>query len=141
MLHWPQYTSRASGETIDDGRPAEVERWIWSPTEGLLRIKRVPAPRKDGKGFTKKNVDVRIQQPIKDPEEIAKALGLGSAKDLMSYETLKKAIKKHYKPELYQKIIDSFAKNGVVTDIGIPDDIKVSPEAKELARMKELAGV
>ena len=60
--------SRASGETIDDGRSAEVERWIWSPTEGLVRIKRVPAQRKDGKGYTKKNIDTPIQKPIKNPD-------------------------------------------------------------------------
>ena len=60
--------SRASGETIDDGRPAEVERWIFSPTEGLVRIKRVPAQRKDGKGYTKKNIDTPIQKPIKNPD-------------------------------------------------------------------------
>ena len=120
MLHWPQYTSRASGETIDDGRPAEVERWIWSPTEGLLRIKRVPAPRKDGKGFTKKNVDVRIQQPIKDPEQIAKALGLGSAKDLQSYET-------------------TLEKDGMKLPEAVQTGYTTLAD-KQLARIKELSG-
>ena len=136
------YDRNSSEErTADDSRAMEVERWIWSPSHGLVRIKRTPKPRKDGNGFTKQNVDKAVQKPIKDPEQIAKALGLGSAKDLQSYETLKKAIKKHYDSKLYQKIIDSFAKNGVVKDIGVPDDIKISPEAKEIDRIKELAGV
>ena len=115
--------SRASGETIDDGRSAEVERWIWSPTEGLVRIKRVPAQRKDGKGYTKKNIDTPIQKPIKNPDQIAKALGLDGAKDLNSFESLLAAIEKNLPADEVEKIKTSFAKNGTVKDIGVPSEL------------------
>jgi len=115
--------SRASGETIDDGRSAEVERWIWSPTEGLVRIKRVPAQRKDGKGYTKKNIDTPIQKPIKNPDQIAKALGLDGAKDLNSFESLLAAVEKNLAADEVEKIKTSFAKNGTVKDIGVPSEL------------------
>ena len=115
--------SRASGETIDDGRPAEVERWIWSPTEGLVRIKRVPAQRKDGKGYTKKNIDTPIQKPIKNPDQIAKALGLDGAKDLNSFESLLAAVEKNLAADEVEKIKTSFANNGTVKDVGVPSEL------------------
>ena len=115
--------SRASGETIDDGRPAEVERWIFSPTEGLVRIKRVPAQRKDGKGYTKKNIDTPIQKPIKNPDQIAKALGLDGAKDLNSFESLLTAVEKNLAADEVEKIKTSFANNGTVKDVGVPSEL------------------
>ena len=115
--------SRSSGEIIDDGRSAEVERWIWSPTEGLVRIKRVPAQRKDGKGYTKKNIDTPIQKPIKNPDQIAKALGLDGAKDLNSFESLLAAVEKNLPADEVEKIKTSFAKNGTVKDIGVPSEL------------------
>ena len=135
------YDRDSSEEKLPDGRSVEVERWIWSPSVGLVRIKRTPKPRKDGVGYTKQHIDTQVQKPIIDPDTIAKTLGLTDADDLYSYETMHKAIKKAYKPELYQKIMDSFARNGVINDIGLPDDVKISPEAKELNRIKELAGL
>ena len=134
--------SRASGETIDDGRPAEIERWIWSPTEGLVRIKRVPAQRKDGKGYTKKNIDTPVQKPIKNPDEIAKALGLDGAKDLNSFESLLAAVEKNLPAEEVQKIKDSFANNGTVKDVGVPDELvkKESLADKQMNRILQLSG-
>jgi len=137
------YDRESSEERTADDRAMEVERWIWSPSKGLVRIKRVPKPRADGNGYTKANIDTDLQKPITNPDEIAKALGLTSGADLHSFETIHKAIKKKYKPDLYQKIIDSFAKNGVVKDIGVPDEIKnkITKDDKELDRIKQLAGV
>ena len=43
-------TDKDSTDTIDDGRPTESERWMWSPTDGLVRIKRTPVPKKNGEG-------------------------------------------------------------------------------------------
>jgi len=134
--------SRASGETIDDGRPAEIERWIWSPSDGLVRIKRVPAQRKDGKGYTKKNIDSPIQKPIKNPDEIAKALGLDGAKDLNSFESLLAAIEKNLPADEVEKIKTSFANNGTVKDVGVPSEL-VKTESladKQLNRILKLSG-
>lgn len=113
-----------SEETIEDGRPLESERWMWSPTDGLVRIKRTPVPKKSGDGYTKKNNNEIIAEPIKDADGIAKALGLNSAADLNSYESLKAAMEKNYPAEKVQKILQSFADNHVVQDIGVPEDLQ-----------------
>lgn len=126
-----------SEETIDDGRPLESERWMWSPSDGLVRIKRTPVPKANGQGYTKKNNNVILGKPIKDAPGIAKALKLDGPQDLNSYESLKAAIEKNYPPELVQNILDGFAKNHQVIDIGVPDDLK----NEELDRIKELAGL
>lgn len=126
-----------SEETIDDGRPVESERWMWSPADGLVRIRRTPVPKAKGDGYTKKNNNEIIGKPIKTAPEIAKALKLDGPEDLNSYESLKAAIEKNYPPELVKDILDGFAKNHQVIDIGVPDDLK----NEELDRIKELAGL
>jgi len=134
------YDKNKSQETVPDGRPVEVERWMWSPTDGLVRVKRTPVPNKKGDGYTKKNKNEIIGKPIKDAEGIAKALGLDSGKDLNSFETLLAAVEKNYPQEMVQKIKDGFADNGQVKDIGVPDElIKTESLAdKHLRRLKEL---
>jgi len=139
------YQRKDSEETIDDGRPVESERWMWSPADGLVRIKRTPVPKAKGDGYTKKNKNEILGQPIKTAPEIAKTLGLDGPQDLNSYESLKAAIEKNYPKEIVDKILDSFVKNGQVQDIGVPDDIKDRTELaaesladKHLRRLKEL---
>jgi len=46
-------------------------------------------------------------------------------------------MEKNYDPEMVKKILDSFAENKQVQDIGVPDDLK----NEELDRIKELAGL
>ena len=134
-----------SEEKIDDGRPVESMRWMWSPADGLVRIKRTPVPKKSGEGFTKKNNNVIIGDPIRDASGIAKALKLDGPQDLNSYESLKKAIEQNYPQDMVDKILDGFVQNRQVQDIGIPDDIKDKLEPKvesladkQLRRLKEL---
>jgi len=140
------YQRNASEEKIDDGRPVEVERWMWSPTDGLIRIKRTPVPKKNGEGYTKKNQNVKVAAPIKDADGIAKALGFDSGADLNSYESLKAAMEKNYEPGLVNNILSSFAKNGTVIDIGVPADLEPEQaptetlEDKQLARIRQLSG-
>lgn len=134
------YQRKDSDEKIEDGRSVESERWMWSPTDGLVRIRRVPEPNKKGTGYTKKNINTIIGEPIKDVEGIASALGLDGPQDLNSYESLKTAIEKNYPKALVQDILDSFAQNKQVQDIGVPPELR-SQADNELARMKELAGV
>lgn len=134
------YDRQASEETIDDGRPEEIERWMWSGTDGLVRIKRTPKPKANGNGYTKANINTIIDKGIKDAAGIAKALGLDGPEDLNSYESLKAAIEKNYPKDLVDKIIDSFASNHQVKDVGVPDDIKTTETLgdKHLARIKQL---
>jgi len=113
-----------SAETIEDGRAVESERWMWSPADGLVRIKRTPVPKANGTGYTKKNKNETIAEPIKDADGIAKALDLDSAADLNSYESLKAAMEKNYPAEKVTKILQSFANNHIVQDIGVPEDLQ-----------------
>ena len=113
-----------SEEKIEDGRSIESERWMWSPADGLVRIRRTPVPKAKGDGYTKKNKNEIIGEPIKTAPEIAKALKLDGPEDLNSYESLKAAIEKNYPPELVKNILDGFAANGQVKDIGVPSDLK-----------------
>ena len=136
------YDRKDSEEKIDDGRAVESERWMWSPTDGLVRIKRTPVPKKTGEGYTKKNNNEVIGKPIKNAEEIAKALGLDSAKDLNSFETLLAAVEKNYPAEMVQTIKDNFAENGQVKDIGVPDELTKTESLadRQLNRIIKLSG-
>jgi hypothetical protein len=120
-----------SEETIEDGRPTESVRWMWSPADGLVRIKRTPVPKANGVGYTKKNKNEIIGDPIKDAEGIAQALGLDGPQDLNSYESLKKAMEKNYPKKLTQTILDSFAQNKQVQDIGVPDELRSQAVQRE----------
>jgi hypothetical protein len=115
-----------SEQKIADGRPVQSERYMWSPTDGLVRILRTPEPNKKGDGYTKKNNNKIIDGPYKDPNEIADVLKLDSADDLYSYETLRKAMDKNYSPDLVNLILKDFADNSVIKDVGVPTDIKLS---------------
>ena len=112
-----------SDAKLEDGRAMEMRRLMWSPTEGLLRVKRTPVPNKAGTGYTKKNKNETIDGPWKQPDEIAKQLGLDSGKDLNSFESLLAAMKKNWTKEAQQYVIDGFRDNKVVQDIGIPDEL------------------
>ena len=117
---------KESEQKISDGRAAQSERYMWSPTDGLIRVLRTPEPNKKGDGYTKKNNNKIIDGPYKDPNEIAKVLQLDSADDLYSYETLRKAMDKNYSPELVNVILKDFADNSVIKDVGVPTDIKIN---------------
>lgn len=112
----------ASDEKTEDGRPMQMERWMWS-SNGLVRVKRTPVPKANGQGYTKKNNNEIIDGPYYDDAEIAKKLQLGSPADMDSFETLLAAIKKNYKPDLAQAIIDDFKRNDVIQKMGMPDEI------------------
>jgi hypothetical protein len=115
-----------SEQRISDGRPLQSERYMWSPTDGLVRVLRTPEPNNKGDGYTKKNNNKIIAGPYKDPNEIAKILKLDSADDLYSYETLRKAMDKNYPAELVNIMLKDFANNSIIKDVGVPTDIKLS---------------
>ena len=139
------YQRQDSEEKIDDGRSVESERWMWSPSDGLVRIRRTPVPKAKGDGYTKKNKNEIIDKPIRDAEGIAKALGLDGPQDLNSYESLKQAIETNYPKDMVQKILDSFAQNKQVQDIGVPDELRSQAvnetlADKQLNRILQLTG-
>jgi len=130
------YQRKDSDEKIDDGRSVASERWMWSPTDGLIRIRRTPVPKKSGEGYTKKNNNEKLVDPIKDPKGIAKALGLDGPKDLNSFETLWNAVKKKYPADVVELIRKGFENNKVIIDAGIPPELN-----EEFNRTLELAGL
>ncbi len=115
-----------SSQKLPDGRPMQSERYMWSSADGLIKVLRTPEPTKKGDGYTKKNNNKILKGPYKDPTDIARVLGFDSADDLYSYETLRKAMDKHYSPELIQSALKDFSENPVIKDIGVPTDIKLS---------------
>ena len=115
--------TKASEETTSDGRPLELERWMFSPTDGMVRVIRRPVEKKNGVGHTKANKNEIIKGPFKNPNDWAKILKLDSADDLYSFETLYDAIKKNYPAELAQKIFNDYKKNDAIQKAGVPSQL------------------
>lgn len=118
------YNREESEEKIDDGRPVEMERWMWSPTDGLVRIIRTPAKNKKGDGYIKKNNNKIIDGPFKTKSEIVKQLNLGSEDALDSFETLMAAVDKRYKKKVAAAIYKEFVDNNVIKSMGIPSELE-----------------
>ena len=121
---------KASKETTSDGRPLEMERWMFSPTDGMVRVIRRPVEKKSGIGHTKANKNETIKGPFKDPKDWAKILKLDSADDLYSFESLYAAVKKNYPEELAQKIFKDFKSNPSIQGAGVPTELGESVEVK-----------
>ena len=113
-----------SEDKIEDGRPLQSKRFMFSPRDGLVRVLRRPVPKASGVGYTKKNNNKIIGGPWKTADEIAKNLGLDNGEDLYSYETLVKAIKKNLSSEEQRDIFMAFTNNGTIQGMGIPPDIQ-----------------
>ena len=119
-----EYKVENSEETIDDGRPLQSKRFMFSPRDGLVRVLRRPVPAKSGNGYTKKNNNKIIAGPWKSADDIAKNLGLDNGEDLYSYETLVTVIKKNLSPEDQKNIFTAFTNNNTIQGMGIPPDIQ-----------------
>lgn len=125
------FERQASDDKIDDGRPVEEERWMFSPRDGLVRVKRTPVPKATGQGYTKKNNNKIIDGPYRTADEIAEKLNLGSVEALNSYESLKKAMEKNYPTTLTKDILLAFKNDKTVQDVGVPDDLQKLGEGSE----------
>lgn len=117
------YKRKDSDQKLSDGRSLESERYMWSPSEGLIRVRRTPVMNKKGTAYTKKNNNEKIDGPWRTADEIAKELGLGDAGVLNSFETLLAAVEKNYSAEQVAQIKKGFADNNVVQDIGVPQEL------------------
>ena len=114
----------SSEDTTPDGRPLEIERWMFSPTQGMVRVIRRPVEKKNGTGYTKANTNEVIKGPFKNPSDWAKILKLDNADDLYSFESLYAAAKKNYPSDLVQKVVSDFKSNPTIVKQGIPDEVK-----------------
>lgn len=118
------FNRQDSQKTTEDGRPLESERYMFSPRDGLVRIKRTPVPKANGTGHTKKNKNEIIEGPWRTADEIAEILNLGSGANLNSFETLLAALKKNHTPEVYAQVVKGFIENPTVQDIGVPEELQ-----------------
>jgi len=119
-----QFVDRKEGsKRTPDGRPVEVERYMFSSSKGLVRVVRRLKPRKDGKGYTKAWENEVIGGPWKRGDEIAKVLRLGTSKDLNSFETILAAIEKNH-PELVEPFARAIAADKTIQDLGMPEEIQ-----------------
>jgi hypothetical protein len=76
-------------------------------------------------------------------DKVAQTLGLGSAEDLYSFETMLSAIEKNYPAEMVTKVKEQFVNNSTVQDIGVPDELQQKTESladKNYNRIQELVG-
>ena len=120
---------KASDETTSDGRPLEVERWMFSPSDGMVRVIRRPVEKKNGIGHTKANKNEIIKGPFKDPADWAKILKLDSADDLYSFESLYAAVKKNYPKNVANAIFKNFKDNPSIQNAGVPTELGESVQA------------
>ena len=114
---------KASDETTSDGRPLEMERWMFSPSDGMVRVIRRPVEKKNGIGHTKANKNEIIKGPFKDPADWAKILKLDSADDLYSFESLYAAVKKNYPKDVANAIFKNFKDNPSIQNAGVPTEL------------------
>lgn len=112
----------ASKETTEDGRPLEVERYMFSSKKGLVRVIRRPVPKKNGQGYTKAWSNEVVDGPWKTGDEIAAKLRLGTAADLNSFETVFSAIEKNHGEKIAAKVAASLARDKSIQGFGIPDE-------------------
>lgn len=111
-------------EKTPDGRPVEVERYMFSSKLGLVRVMRRLKPRKDGKGYTKAWENEVIGGPWKTNKEIVEQLNLGDPKNLNSFETVFAAIEKYHGKDVAAKVAQDLANDPSLVDLGMPDEAK-----------------
>lgn len=90
------------------GRPVETIRFIFSPTNGLIKIKRTSKKNKKGEWIRGQDTEY-LSKPIKSPEMITKMIfgKNASVGVFQSLETLVQAVKK-YLPDQADKIFRNF---------------------------------
>jgi hypothetical protein len=115
---------KASKQKTNDGRPIESERYMLSPRDGLVRVRRTPVLKKSGDGYTKQNKNDIIEGPWKTGDEIAKQLKLGNAANLDSFETVFAAIEKNHGEDVARAVAADFAKDSTVQSLGVPSELE-----------------
>ena len=127
-----------SDAKLDDGRAMEELRYMWSPTEGLLRVKRTPVANKAGTGYTKKNSNETIDGPWKQPEEL-----LGEGATEQDTHTVESMIKFLRNDPNYDELVAPFEATLEKDGMKLPEAVQTGYTTladKQLARIKELSG-
>jgi hypothetical protein len=115
---------RASRAYTADGRSLSVDRYMFSSRDGLVRVVRNPVIRKDQLGFTKKHVNTMVGGPWKTADTIATTLGLGTAADLNSFETVFSSIERNHGPIIAKKVAIDMSNDQHIRALGIPSELE-----------------
>ena len=115
MAIWLKYKDlKKSPEKFEDGRPKFIERYMWSPRDGLVKIRR--HYHKDIKKF---NNEI-IGGPWKTPYEIQKTLGL---KDLYGFEKVFESIERQ-NPPFMKTLVEDFVAHETIKRLGVPSEME-----------------
>jgi len=109
-----QMDREESVEEDSYGRPVEIIRWVWSPKEGLVKVKRISyKDKRTGTKWVKSQKTEQLNTPTQNPVEIAEAVFKGNAsqKAFDSTETLIAAVKKTYDKKQQEAIFEQMAHN------------------------------
>jgi hypothetical protein len=120
---------KASDDKTSDGRPLEMERWMFSPSDGMVRVIRRPVEKKNGIGHTKANKNEVVKGPFKSPKDWAKILKLDNVDDLYSFESLYAAVKKNYPADVAKSIFKNFKDNPSIQNAGVPTELGESVQS------------
>lgn len=96
------------------GRPVETQRWMWSPKEGLAKVRRTShKDKRTGTKWVKAQKTEKLNKPTQNPAEIANAVFKGKAgpEAFDSTETLIAAVKKAYDKKQQEAIFQQMAHN------------------------------
>ena len=108
--------------TTDDGRPLAVVRYMFSSKKGLVRVMRHITPKKNGRGHTQAWTNDFIDGPWKTADTIAATLGLGTAADLNSFETVFAAIQQNLGDEIAFKVAVDLSNDKWIQKSGMPSE-------------------
>lgn len=121
---------KESKETDQWGKPVNVDRWSWGQKYGLQKIRKVGIKNsRTGEWIKRKDV-VRLSDPVKDPDEIAKILfrGKAGAEALNSIESVIDAVKIAYNKkeaeEIFKAMTRSMDERGLIAGESTPPELE-----------------
>lgn len=101
-----------SAERTETNRPLEIERWKWSPNDGLVRVNRKLVKMENG-NYRKKADETFLSVPTKVPETIAVLLFGDDATvdDLSCLESIVAKVKTTHTKQVQDRLFEKLAKN------------------------------
>lgn len=119
--------TKESSERDGFDRPVETERWIFSPKDGLIRVKRTSRKGRGDKWIKGQKTE-KLSDPIHDADEIAKVMFRSKAgkEALNSLESIMTGVTLAYTPEEQKNIFATMAanfKDTGLTNYEFPEEI------------------
>lgn len=116
------FVDREESEEEDGfGRPVSLQRWKWSPANGLVKVRRNSYKNDRTGKWVKAQKETELSEPVQSADDIAKILfkGTSGREALNSAESIINAVKRAYDEPTAEKIFKTMADNfSTHTDIG-----------------------